>query len=398
MRWRPKFFVPLALLGGMCSGSLVTTALGQSAEPLRRELTCAAPHPGQFIDDGAQPYDDWLNNTVQKLSGDDENEQNTAADRLAIVVAYPPDRDKVLAGVEPHLNSPQIGFRLRCIRAYRHWATPAQVRQLLQVLASPQDPPAISDTESCWATATAALVELDPRAAKTAMEQRIGDFFYRTNLTGALTELTAENGTSQPAAFDLLKQLDPGNEAVQLSVSDAVALLRSDSAGDRTRGANALAHAVVSTTDRAAVLALLKPHLMGNSGRARLPFVQAFAHWATQQDVPTLASVVAYPATVSGLTGHEDCWAAATVGLSRLDPQIALEAAKSRGGVFFYRASLHRFLEPIAQSNSPMAATAEWLLNQVESGRNQPPLPPNFDPTQPMTPMPTDGADEHKRV
>jgi len=244
----------------------------------------------------------------------------------------------------------------------------------------------------------AALINLDSKAAGDAMESRTDNFFFRTGMASSLTTLTELNDQSQPAAYGMLKQLDPANQIVQLSVPDAEDLLRSDSAKDRTKGAECLAHAVVDGPDRSDVIALLKPHVMGSNGHARLPFVMAFAHWATAGDVPTLKGIVGYPATVTGISGHEDCWAAATVGLARLDPAAAQDAVRSREGAFFYTESLRRCLEPVAQGNGPMASTAAWLLGQITSTDGPLPLPPDFPSVKPMPAAPTDSTDGHQHA
>lgn len=333
----------------------------------------------------APDYDQWLNGMIERLSGDDDSAQRKAADQLAVAAVYSPVRTKVLTALDPHLNGGNKDLRLRCVKAYGHWATAAEAPKLLTVVATPANPPQMSGAEPCWAAAAAALVSLDPPSARKAMEQRLGSFFFRSDLTNALVILTTENGPAQAQAFELLKQVDPNNAAVQLSVTDAIALLRSDSAADRGRGAGALAHAVVEPTDQPTIIALLKPHLNGSNGRSRLPYVQAFAHWATRQQVPDLESVIAQPARVSGISGHEDCWAAATASLARLDPQAAAKALRSRAGVFFYRAAVQRLLEKLAAGHSPSAPTASWLLSQLQPDKS-PPLPPNFEPGKPLGP------------
>jgi hypothetical protein len=182
--------------------------------------------------------------------------------------------------------------------------------------------------------------------------------------------------------------MDPNGGVVQLSVADAIGLLRSDSAADRSRAADALSHAVVQPSDRATVLALLKPHLMGDNGRARLPFVWAFSHWATPDNVTDLKAIIAHPATATGNNGQEECWAAATVGLARLDPKAAAEALAARSKAWLYGVTVQRFLETIVKAGGPTAPTAAWLLKQLPNGDRQPPLPPNFDPNQPSPKSP----------
>ena len=382
MRFGNVFLLAMGMVGPIGAGTTAAGS-GQGGLPARQDTRHLA-----LIQVGAAPvadataYDRWLNGAIEKLSGDDESEQRKAADQLTLGAVYPPALQKVLAALEPHLNGNNKDFRLRCVKAYGHWATAAQAPQLLAVVASPPNPPQMSGAEPCWAAAVAALVSIDPDADRKGMGERVGNFFFRSDLTGALVTMTADNGPAQPKAFELLKQLDPSNAAVQLSVADSIALLRSDAAADRTKGANSLAHAVIEPSEQATILGLLKPHLNGSNGRARLAFVQAFAHWATPGDVAALESVVASPATVSGISGHEDCWAAATIGLARLDPAAAATALKSRAGVFFYRAAVQRQLEFLAAGHSPSAAVASWLLVQLEAGpgNNPPPLPPNFDP------------------
>ena len=256
----------------------------------------------------------------------------------------------------------------------------------------------MSGDEASWAAAVAALARLDPKAAREAMVPRIGSFFFRDALGGMLIALTADDGPAQPVAFELLKQMDPSNGAVQLTVADSISLLRSDSARDRTRAADALSHAVIRPGDRAAVLSLLKRHLMGDNGRARLPFVQAFAHWATAGNVADLKAVIAYPATGSGNNGHEDCWAAATAGLARLDPKAAAEALAARSSAFLYRVTVQRFLETITRADGPTAPIAAWLLTQLPNGDRQPPLPPNFDPNQPSPKSPASPSSAQPRA
>lgn len=341
-------------------------------------------------DNDPQAYDQWIASTLEKLSGDDEAAQNKAADQLSIAIVYPPVRAKVLAGLEPHVNSTNKDFRLRCVKAYGHWATAAQTKQLLSIVATPPNPPNMSGDEPCWAVSVAALVSLNPDAARSAMQRRMGNFFFRTGLADLLSGLTAEDGPAQPAAYDLLTQLDPNNAAVQVTVADAMALLQSDSASDRTKGASALAHAIVREQDRAKVLGMLRSHLNGRNGHARLPFVQAYARWATPQDVATLEQVIATPPTVSGISGHEDCWASATIGLARLDPKAASEAIASRSGAFLYRVTVQRFLDGLARGKGPTAPTAAWLLRQTGRPGDQPPLPPGFEPGKPINSRPGD--------
>jgi hypothetical protein len=386
MRLRHGFVSLLIALAGLVAGPTAASAGGADGAIA---IASASGSAMLVADREAQAYDPWIADAISKISGDDEHEQSWAADQLALAVPYAPVRSKVLAALEPHLNGGNKGFRQRCVKAYGHWATAAQVGKLLEVVATPPNPPNMSGDESSWAAAVAALVSLDPKAAREAMEQRIGSFFFRDALTGMLISLTADNGPAQPVAFELLKQMDPSNGAVQLTVADSIDLLRSDSARDRTRAADALSHAVIRPGDRAAVLALLKPHLMGNKGRARLPFVQAFAHWATAENVADLKAIIAYPATAIGNTGHEDCWAAATVGLARLDPKAAGEALAARSSAFLYRVTVQRFLEMLAKAAGPTAPTAAWLLKQLPNGDRQPPLPPSFDLNQPSPKSPT---------
>jgi hypothetical protein len=371
------------------SGVIAGPTLASAEEPNGPFAISSVSGPTLLISDpDSQGYDQWIVTAIAKVSGDDEHEQSWAVDQLALAVPYAPVRSKVLAALEPHLNGSNKGFRQRCVKAYGHWATVAQVGKLLEVVATPPNPPNMSGDEASWAAAVAALVRLDPKAAREAMQQRMGSFFFRDSLTGMLISLTADNGPAQPVAFALLKQMDPNGGVVQLSVADAIGLLRSDSAADRSRAADALSHAVVQPSDRATVLALLKSHLMGDNGRARLPFVWAFAHWATPDNVTDLKSVIAYPITATGNNGQEECWAAATVGLARLDPKAAAEALAARSKAWPYGVTVQRFLETIVKAGGPTAPTAAWLLKQLPNGDRQPPLPPNFDPNQPSPKSP----------
>ena len=107
-------------------------------------------------------------------------------------------------------------------------------------------------------------------------------------------------------------------------------------------GAAWLAAADVDAAGRTKVLAALKPHLNDSDSATRKPFVQAYAHWATKEQVPDLRGVIDVPEKVEGLSGQEACWAAATVGLVRLDPDRATDALEKRIDVFFYRVECSR--------------------------------------------------------
>jgi hypothetical protein len=324
-------------------------------------------------------YDGWIADTLAKVDGDDERDQNTALDQLSLAIVTPTDRGKVLDCLLPHLNSTNVDFRHRCVVAYAHWATGQEAQVLFQVVLTPETANDVGRSESIWVTVVSGLVNLDPASARSAIQRRQGDFFFRVGMTQALNELCADTGPAQPDAFDMLYNLDK-SDVTQMSLDEAISLLKNDAAGDKVRGAQALAIAVLRPDHKDAVLQGLQPHLMGNNGHARLPFVQAFSHWATPQEIPTLQAIIAYPTTVSGISGHEDCWAAATVGLLRLDPQAAAEAMHSRADAFFYRTSLHHDLESIAKGNGPNAAIASWLLSQIGDDNNAPPIPAGFDP------------------
>ena len=371
--------------------SVVIVVISVAFVGLRSSLGQSAARIVPCDDISSMTYSDWVNGAISNLSGDDERGQKDAANQLGTALVYAPVRAAVLAALEPHLNSNDKDFRKSCVIAYGHWATAAQEQQLLQVVATPAHPPTMSGDEPCWAAAVSALLSLDPKAAQGAAAYRADAFFFRDAMGPILFAWAADSGPEQPVAYQILKALDPSNDGVQLSISDALPLLQSDAASDRIRAAKSLACVPIDPSERADVMAALRPHLMGSNGGPRLAFVSAFAHWATAQDVPTLQAIIAYPQSVTGLTGHEDCWAAATAGLARLDVSAAADAVRSRSSYFLYRVDVHKCLEPIAHGCGPASQTAGWLINLVESGNNQPPLPPDFNapsasPSAPASP------------
>jgi hypothetical protein len=326
-------------------------------------------------------YDEWIGDVLGKLDGDEADEQRKAAEQLSFAIPYPPERARVLAALRPHLNGSNNEFRLRAVTAYAHWATPAQAAELARVVNVPADPPQMSGVEPCWAAAVTALVTLDPAAAAAATDRRKDDFFFRADLFRRLHVLAAEVGPAHAVACGLLPRLGIPENPPLLSLDAAEQLLQSDSADDRARAAAALAWSDVRPGDRATVLDGVRPHLVGSNGRTRLPFVQAFAHWATPADADALMAVVAAPGGARAANGPEDCWAAATAGLARVDPGAAAAAVQSRRNSFRYRFSLRRILEPIAQGNGPDRAAAAWLLTMIRESSDapSPPLPPGSD-------------------
>lgn len=205
MRYRQALW-PVVAVVGLGGHRTLETDTGQRGATARHVVPSnALAHLDVVVEADASAYDRWLNGTIERLSGDDASEQRKAAEQLMLAVVYPPVRTKVLAALEPHLNGSDKDLRLRCVKACGHWATEAQVPKLQAVVAAPANPPKLSGAEPCWAAAVTALVSLDPAAARKAIEQRIGDFFFRADLTNALVTLTAENGPDQPRTFKLLK-------------------------------------------------------------------------------------------------------------------------------------------------------------------------------------------------
>ena len=251
-------------------------------------------------------------------------------------------------------------------------------------------PPQMSGDEPCWGVATAALVRLHPDVAAAAIQSRKADFFHRCNVTDELRAIAADVGPAQPIAFQFLKDLNPNDDTVKLSVAAAVRLLAGDSAVDRRRGAEALRYAVLNKADRPTVLGLLRPHLMGTSGPARLPFVQAYGYWASRRAAPVLAAVVGCPAASAGNEAHQECWATATVALGRLDPAAARRALASRRDLFLFQVHLRRQLTRLAKGGGPTQQVAAWLLAQMDDRPREtlPPFPPDFGANKPESPAP----------
>lgn len=155
----------------------------------------------------ARSYADWLDSAIADLSADDEGQQRTAAEQLGMAVPYAPDRARVLAALQPHLYSHDNQFALLCVQAYAHWATKAQVPELAKVEATPPNPPQMSRVVSRWVEAAAALVRLDPAAARASINQRAGNFFYRSFVTSSLQYIAQGTSPSRPAAAWLLLKL-----------------------------------------------------------------------------------------------------------------------------------------------------------------------------------------------
>jgi hypothetical protein len=137
------------------------------------------------------------------------------------------------------------------------------------------------------------------------------------------------------------------------------------SAEQQKLGAKGLAKLDADPLQRTAVLAALKPFLNQPLADARLPFVQAFAHWASRDQVPDLLGVVDFPQTVQGLTGQERVWAAAVVGLVRLDPDAADRAIDRRIDDFFFRHDCETALKPLAENDVPQRAIAARLVEKL---------------------------------
>ena len=391
MNKRRSVVVVVAAAAPVAVAILMTRHSASLRPPAPAALRCVAT---TVVDGAADPaaaaaYADWIDKAMAKVGGDDARDQQAAAEQLSLVIPYAPARAKVLAGLRPLLADDDKGVRCKAVAAFAHWATPAEVPDLVAVVASPPHPKTMSGDAPAWASATAALACLMPAAADLCVQQRKDDFFYRVDLDARFATLAAGTGPTQRAVVTLWAELEPEYAKKQMSIPAALNLLRSGSAASRVQGADALSTAVIDASQRRAVLTLLTPHLKGANGRARLSFVNAFAHWATATEVEALEGVVAYPEAVSGISGHEDCWSAAVLALARLDPVAADRAMASRHDVVLFRMRVPRDLKQLAEGPGPCQANAIWLLGRIgRIGRDGPPplpLPPGFTP-QPVDP------------
>jgi hypothetical protein len=149
--------------------------------------------------------------------------------------------------------------------------------------------------------------------------------------------------------------------------ADATRLVLDPDPNLQRRGADWLAKNDVDPAQRGNVLAALKLMLNEPDGRRRLSFVQGYARWADSTRIADLAAVIDYPEKPQGLSGHETCWAAAMVGLVRLDADAANRAVEKRINNFFFRVDTTRFLKPLAEGTGPEKQTAAAIIERLKN-------------------------------
>jgi len=277
-------------------------------------------------------------------------------------------RATVLALLKQHIMEADGQTRLPYVIAYCNWAQAAQKDDLVAIVAFPQTVQGISHQESSWAAAVGALVRIDLASAAKAMDSRHSAFFFKGEMQKVLQNLAEVSGSQRLPASQLLgKLLNSDANAKIKTVADAENLLAGSVPAQQVEAARWLYTCEITPADHDKVISLLKPHLMEPEGNTREPFVHAFAYWAEAADVTDLAGVVDYPETVSGLTGQENCWADAVIGLLRISPDAALTATKKRVSYFFFRTSLSGQLAPIATGINDETIYARQLKALVDN-------------------------------
>ncbi len=151
------------------------------------------------------------------------------------------------------------------------------------------------------------------------------------------------------------------------SIANQLSKLNDDDAGAQVNAADLLAMIPPADDQRSAVLAGLVLHLFSDDTRLRLACVNAYSHWATAADVPVLKKVVASPPHAKDLDGSPNCWAAAVMGLLRLDPAEAQTAMQSRTSDFFFRVACKQNLLKHAELNPDAADACLKLLRMLDA-------------------------------
>jgi hypothetical protein len=200
------------------------------------------------------------------------------------------------------------------------------------------------------------------------MDSRHSAFFFKGEMQRVLQNLAEVSGAQRAPASSLLSRLLNSDPRARIkSVADAEKMLAGSVPNDQVDAARWLASCELTPADHDQVIGLLRPHLMEPDGHTREPFVHAFAYWAEAADIDDLAGVVDYPETVSGISGQEDCWADAVIGLLRLSPDAALKATKQRVSAFFFRTKLSGLLTPIAVGINDETVYARQLKALVDN-------------------------------
>jgi hypothetical protein len=252
--------------------------------------------------------------------------------------------------------------RLAYVVAFANWSEAAQKDDLVAIVAFPETIQGISNQEANWAAAIGALVRIDPATAATAMDSRHTAFFFKGEMQKVLQVLAEVSGPQRIPASQLLNTLLNSDPRAKIkTVADAEKMLAGSVPSQQVDAAKWLASCELTPNDQDQVIALLRPHLQEPDGHVREPFVHAFAYWAEAANVDDLVGVVDTPDTVTGISGHEDCWADAVIGLLRLNPDAALKATNKRVSVFFFRAKLSSLLTPIATGISDETIYARQL-------------------------------------
>ncbi len=158
------------------------------------------------------------------------------------------------------------------------------------------------------------------------------------------------------------------------SIAQAEQLLGTDVISDQVRAAKWLANEPIAAGEQSKVIGLLKHHLNDRDPMVRLPFVQAFAQWASIGEIADLSAVLDRPAQISRGDGqpigqHEQCWASAVIGLLRLDPTAATQATDKRISSFFFRAALQNKLSEISNVDGPDRERALDLMDHLRAKR-----------------------------
>ena len=185
-----------------------------------------------------------------------------------------------------------------------------------------------------------------------------------------LEPLAKGSGPEADLAAQFIERMkNPNSPDWIKSTKDARRLIANDrDAGQRTFGATWLLMTDADPAQRESVLAMLKPHLNETANAdARVAFVRAYAHWADKTHVPDLLAVVDYPEKPQGLNEQQRSWAAAVVGLTRLDPDAAAAAVDKRVSDFFFRNECAMALKPLAENDVPQRAVAAKLIRRHPS-------------------------------
>jgi S1-C subfamily serine protease len=150
------------------------------------------------------------------------------------------------------------------------------------------------------------------------------------------------------------------------SIDSALAGLTSENGRTQTMAADALRFAPLKARHRAAVLTALALHLASDDIGLRVACIQAYAHWATTNEVPALEKVAITPQQNAATGNAPAGWGAAVLGLTRLNPAAAQRAIAARKTDFFFCEHSASELLKLAEFDPRYAGLALQLLRSFD--------------------------------